>query len=69
MTELKGRIETFETSSIKEVVEKYKHFKYQDKKLEEIISPIIEKIEDFDFEGAKENLEKIVDGLKDRKVK
>lgn len=66
--ELKDKIDTFETSSIKDVVEKYKHYKFHDQEIEDLIKPIIDKIENFDFEGSKEDLNKIIDNFKGKKV-
>lgn len=68
-TELKDKIDTFETSEIKDVIEKYKHYSFQDKDVEDIIKPILAKIENFDFDDAKKELEVIIKDYKEGKEK
>jgi len=68
-TKLKDKMDTFETNAINEVINEYKDSTYHSKKIENLIKPVIEKIDSFEFEDAKDILTKIVNDLTDRKEK
>ena len=56
---LKEKINTFETGSINDLIKNYSNHTYKDKSIKNMIKPVMEKIDGFDFSGALEAFKEI----------
>jgi len=55
---MRDALETFEIDSVSAAAKKYAGRSYEGERIETILDPVLEKAENFDFDGAKDELEK-----------